>query len=147
MAAQEPVTLTLAETGEKISKPLDGKPDKYGQRYFKYITNEAGEEEQIEITRGEFKNDRKLHVTVRHRELPRCGHKLVLGTEPRHRNCEVCWFTFFQLHGELVQSLDEAYAKHGTSWSEVCRKLLTVHGNRGAVEKGNRRDTKRCGSK
>ena len=113
MAAQEPVTLALTETGEKISKPLDGKPDSYGKRYFKYVTNEAGEETQVEITRGEFKKDRKLHVTVRHGELPRCGHKLVLGTEPRHRNCEVCWFTFFQLHGELVQSLDEAYARHG----------------------------------
>ena len=114
MAAQEPVTLALTETGEKISKPLDGKPDSYGKRYFKYVTNEAGEETQVEITRGEFKKDRKLHVTVRRGRLPRCSHKFIPGEEPRHRNCEMCWFTFFNSLGAVTQTCDEIVQKFGT---------------------------------
>jgi hypothetical protein len=106
-------TLTLPETGEKVSKRKPGKPDKRGLRYFKIIKNKDGEDEEVEITRSEFKEDRRLHFTVRHGSISRCGHRFIPGEEPRQRNCDVCWFTFFQVHGELTQAMDELYAKHG----------------------------------
>ena len=111
--AETAYTLISPETGEKVSKPRVGNPDKYGQQYFKTVVDKDGNSEEVEISRSEFKEDRRLHFNVRHGSVPRCGHKFVPGQEPRNRNCEVCWFTFFQVHGELVQSLDEVYAKHG----------------------------------
>jgi hypothetical protein len=53
--------------------------------------------------------------TLKLQRVPMCGHKFTPGQEPRHRNCESCWFTFFQVHGELTQSLDEVFAKYGES--------------------------------
>jgi hypothetical protein len=117
-------TLIEEKTGEIIKKHPEGKPDRYGLRYFKQIKNEQGEDEEVEITRGEFKKDRKLHVTLQFNRIPRCQHKFVPGAEPRHRNCEMCWFTFFRAHGELTQSLDELFAKHGKAG------LLQVRGTK-----------------
>jgi hypothetical protein len=74
----------------------------------------------VEITRAEYKKGMHDGFTVRHRPLP-CGHKLVAGQSPRHRNCEACWFTFFQVHGELTQAVDEAYNSQGI---EVGRELI-----------------------
>ena len=108
MAAQEPATLVLTETGEKISKPLTGKPDKYGQRYFKEVDGE-----QVEISRGEFKEDRRMHLTVRHRSISRCGHRFNPSQEPRHRNCEMCWFAYLNVNGPIVQTCDEIMSKFG----------------------------------
>lgn len=42
-----------------------------------------------------------------------CGHKLRGEFEPNHRNCERCWFTYFQIHGELTQAVEEAFQKGG----------------------------------
>jgi hypothetical protein len=107
-------TLTSPETVEKLSKPLTGKSDKRGLRYFKIVKGENGEDkEEVEITRGEFKEDRRLHFTVRRGRLPRCGHKFDPTSEPRHRNCEVCWFTFFNTNGSVVQTCDEIVSKFG----------------------------------
>ena len=74
----------------------------------------------VPITRSEYKKGMHDGFTVKHRPLP-CGHKLVAGQPPRHRNCEACWFTFFQVHGELTQAVDEAYNSQGT---EVGRELI-----------------------
>ena len=50
---------------------------------------------------------------IRFQRLPICKHKFVHGSEPRHRNCESCWFAFFQIHGEITQLADEIHSKHG----------------------------------
>ena len=50
---------------------------------------------------------------LRYQRVPMCGHKFIPGHEPRHRNCEACWFTFFQVHGELTQSCDQVFAELG----------------------------------
>jgi hypothetical protein len=42
-----------------------------------------------------------------------CGHKFVPGKEPRHRGCQVCWFTYFTTYGELTRTADEVYVNHG----------------------------------
>lgn len=69
--------------------------------------------EKIEITRAEYKKYQRQNTTVKHQRVPMCGHKFVQGKEPRHKNCETCWFSFFQVYGELTQSVEEVYAKKG----------------------------------
>lgn len=49
-----------------------------------------------------------------------CGHKFRAEFEPKFRNCEQCWFTYFQVHGELTQAVEEAYQKGG---GELIKKL------------------------
>ena len=75
------------------------------------INQETGAYE--EITRAEYKKVMRETFTVKHQRIPQCGHKFVPGHEPRHRNCEQCWFVFFQVHGELTQSVEEVFQKHG----------------------------------
>jgi len=59
----------------------------------------------------------KENVTVK---LPRvlgaagCGHRLDLSRQPRHRNCESCWFAWFQNHGEIIQQCDEMFTNGNT---------------------------------
>jgi hypothetical protein len=72
------------------------------------------------LTKAEYKAGMRKEYTVQHRSLP-CGHKLVAGHAPRHRNCDACWFTFFNFHGELTQAVEEAYNSQGT---EVGRELV-----------------------
>src|ERR1700749_1280800 len=42
-----------------------------------------------------------------------CGHKIVAGSEPRHRHCELCWFAFFTIHGEITKLADEIFRSEG----------------------------------
>jgi hypothetical protein len=65
------------------------------------------------ITRAEYGKIRRQQLTRVYQRVPMCGHKFVPGAQPRHRNCESCWFTFFNVHGELTQSIEELFAKHG----------------------------------
>jgi hypothetical protein len=77
------------------------------------VTLPNPEEPQKELTEGERKLLRKQYVTV---QLPRvlaCGHRLDLSRQPRHRNCEHCWFSWLNEHGEIVQQLDEMFTQHG----------------------------------
>lgn len=67
------------------------------------------ERERKQPTEGEMKKLRKQYVTIQNPKVIACGHGLSLGTQPTHRNCESCWFAFFQNHGELVQQLDEMH--------------------------------------
>jgi hypothetical protein len=60
--------------------------------------------------------------------VPDCGHKFVPEQEPRHRNCESCWFTFFQVHGELTKTADELFQAHGPEIIAQLRgKKFTKH--------------------
>jgi hypothetical protein len=61
------------------------------------------------ITLGDIKKLNKLYTTVQHPRVKACMHRLDLSRQPRHRNCETCWFAFFQNHGEVVQQLDEMH--------------------------------------
>lgn len=55
---------------------------------------------------------RGKHFTVRHIPLP-CGHKMDLINEPRHRNCEQCYWYWFNHHGPLVQAVIDAHQTEG----------------------------------
>jgi len=67
------------------------------------------EREQKAPTEGELKLLRKQYVTVQHPRVVACQHELNLSKQPTHRNCESCWFAWFNNHGELVQQLDEMH--------------------------------------
>lgn len=61
------------------------------------------------LTPIEIRKLRKLCVT---RHLPKvkgCGHKLDLEFQPTKRNCEFCWFAWFQNHGEICKQLNEMH--------------------------------------
>ncbi len=51
--------------------------------------------------------------TLHYQRLPVCGHKFIPETEPRHRNCTSCWFTFFSAHEEFTKSCNEVMVKVG----------------------------------
>lgn len=60
-------------------------------------------------TPNESKDRKPLHY-----QKLACGHKLRGdGFEPNHRNCERCWFTFFQVNGEFTKSVVEAHQAGG----------------------------------
>jgi len=66
-----------------------------------------------QLSPGEIKKLRKQYVTRRLPKVNICGHRLDLGSQPRHRNCQYCWFAWFQNHGEIVQQLDEMFVADG----------------------------------
>jgi hypothetical protein len=61
------------------------------------------------LSEGDLKRLRKMYITKNHPRVVACGHVLDLSRQPRHRNCEHCWFAFFNQHGEVVQQLDEMH--------------------------------------
>lgn len=94
---QEEIKYIPLNTGDKL-------PDYYKTRPDGTITA---------ITRAEYKESQRKYVTRKYQIVPMCGHKFVPEKEPRHVNCEACWFSFFQVYGELTQAVEELYAKHG----------------------------------
>lgn len=60
-----------------------------------------------------FRPSPKKSAPLKYQRIPMCGHKFVPQQEPRHKGCESCWFTFFQVHGELTQAVEEVYQKQG----------------------------------
>ena len=60
----------------------------------------------IEVDEHEEKVEN--HPTV----LPRakaCGHRLHPMFQPRMRNCEACWYAWFDFHKDIVSQLDELH--------------------------------------
>lgn len=58
----------------------------------------------------------KKSKPLKYQRIPMCGHKFIPETEPRHRHCESCWFTFFQVHGEFTQAVEEVFQKQGENF-------------------------------
>jgi hypothetical protein len=59
---------------------------------------------------------RGQYFTVRHIPLTDCGHKMDVINEPRHRNCENCWWQWLNFHPQLVQTVNEAWQEHGKAF-------------------------------
>lgn len=70
-------------------------------------------DKQPELSPGEIRRLRGLYMTVRLPRVAGCGHRYQAERQPRHRNCPFCWMTFFQNHGELVQTTDELHNTEG----------------------------------
>lgn len=68
---------------------------------------------QPELTPKLLKQLRGKYFTIKHPQLKECGHKLDMINEPRHRNCENCWWTFFNTHPQLVETADQFFKTQG----------------------------------
>lgn len=68
------------------------------------------------ITEAQYRKMRGQYFTVRHIPLTDCGHKMDVINEPRHRNCENCFFQWMNFHPQLVQTVDEAWREHGQAF-------------------------------
>jgi hypothetical protein len=66
-----------------------------------------------QISLKQLKELRGKYFTVRHIPLEECGHKLDALNEPRHRNCETCWWHWFETHPALVEAVDDAWRTQG----------------------------------
>jgi hypothetical protein len=62
-----------------------------------------------ELTEADMRKLRKQYVTIQLPKVIACKHRLDLSRQPRHRNCEHCWWAWFNNHGEIVQQLDEMH--------------------------------------
>lgn len=51
--------------------------------------------------------------TLKLQSIPMCGHRFRPGSEPKQRNCQPCWFTFFSAHKELVEACHEVFKQFG----------------------------------
>lgn len=75
---------------------------------------EARAKEAIaKLTPQEIRKLRGAYFTVRRAQVAICEHRYNPGDFPRHRNCESCWFAFYNEHGELVKQMDEVYQEYG----------------------------------
>jgi hypothetical protein len=73
-------------------------------------------EPQKPLSEAQFRKLRNLYFTVRHTLVKECGHKIDMINEPRHRNCEFCYWTWLSAHGELVQVADRALQEQGKAF-------------------------------
>jgi hypothetical protein len=74
-------------------------------------------QQQLRALRGQF-------FTVKHVLLTDCGHRLDVINEPRHRNCDNCWFAWLNMHPTLIDTVHEAWQQHG---KELVIKLRGKH--------------------
>ena len=64
---------------------------------------------ESQVTPESMPKLRKMYMTVKHPRVIACQHRLDLGRQPRHRNCESCWYAFFANHKEVVDQLHEMH--------------------------------------
>lgn len=109
--------LTYEEQAAKVEEPEDEGYYEHlsGTPFPKYYLTRKKDGWIKSITRSEYGTLNRQQQTRHYHRVPMCGHKFIPGAAPRHRNCEACWFAFFNVHGELTQSIEELYAKHGAT--------------------------------
>jgi len=78
-------------------------------------------EPQKPLTEAQFRKLRGMYFTVRHHRVQPCGHLLDQINEPTFRNCEACWFCFFNSHGQLVEVTDKALQEQGFRFLDKMR--------------------------
>jgi len=98
-----------------------------GAQDFLVVDSIDHENKRVTITPGELKRVNKQFVTVQHPRVIGCQHRLDLSRQPRHRNCETCWFAWFQNHGEVVQQLDEMHVAEGDDLIEQLQGKKFLH--------------------
>lgn len=76
------------------------------------IDSIAETEKPKKLTDSEYHKLMKMYFTVEHGTVKTCGHKLDLNVDPRHRNCDDCWFAYFQNNGQMTATCVELVEKH-----------------------------------
>jgi hypothetical protein len=74
------------------------------------------DKDKPQITEAQYRKLRGQYFTVRHIPLTDCGHKMDVINQPRHANCENCWWQWFNFHPKLVETVDEAWREHGKAF-------------------------------
>lgn len=87
-----------------------------------------------QMTRQVWKQMMRMHFTVRRGTSPSCGHKLssinvpnekgentlFITSDPR-KNCDSCWFTYFNTNGDMTNIADECFREAGRDVLERSR--------------------------
>ena len=87
-----------------------------------------------QMTRQVWKQMMRMHFTVRRGTAPGCGHKLssinvpnekgentlFITLDPR-KNCDSCWFTYFNTNGQMTNIADECFREAGRDVLERSR--------------------------
>jgi hypothetical protein len=87
-----------------------------------------------QMTRKVWKEMMRIHFTVRRGTAPGCGHKLssinvpnekgentlFITSDPR-KNCDSCWFTYFNTNGQMTNIADECFREAGRDVLERSR--------------------------
>ncbi len=86
------------------------------------------------MTRQVWKQMMRIHFTVRRGVAPGCGHKLssinvpnekgentVFITSDPRKNCDSCWFTYFNTNGQMTNIADECFREAGRDVLERSR--------------------------
>jgi hypothetical protein len=80
------------------------------------VSEPAPEQEQQQpLTEALLRKLRAKYFTVRHQRLEQCGHKFDEINQPRHANCENCWFQWFNTHPKLVEVTDQFLRTEGAT--------------------------------
>lgn len=69
-------------------------------------------EDKKELTEADMRKIRKVYFTQQYGKVSACGHRFHPLNEPQHRNCQPCWFAYFNTHGELTKAVDEFFREH-----------------------------------
>ena len=87
-----------------------------------------------QMTRQVWKQMMRMHFTVRRGRAQPCGHKLssinvpnekgentiFITSDPR-KNCDSCWFTYFNTNGQMTNIADECFREAGRDVLERSR--------------------------
>ena len=87
-----------------------------------------------QMTRQVWKQMMRMHFTIRRGTAPGCGHKLssinvpnekgentiFITSDPR-KNCDSCWFTYFNTNGQMTNIADECFREAGRDVLERSR--------------------------
>jgi len=108
----EPTPVTFTDT------PAPGKPSPkfYSEGPAPLVAEKQELAPNEPITPKMLRELRGKYFTVRHILLTDCGHNMDVINEPRHRNCENCWWQWLNFHPQLVKSVDEAWQEHGKAF-------------------------------
>jgi hypothetical protein len=86
-----------------------------------YVAEQTDAQPQKPMTEAQFRKLRGMYFTIRHHRVQPCGHLLDQINEPSFRNCEACWFCFFNSHGPLVEVTDKAFQEQGPAFLDKMR--------------------------
>lgn len=87
-----------------------------------------------QMTRQVWKQMMRIHFTIRRGKAQPCGHKLssinvpnekgensiFITSDPR-KNCDSCWFTYFNTNGQMTNIADECFREAGRDVLERSR--------------------------
>ena len=87
-----------------------------------------------QMTHQVWKQMMRIHFTIRRGTAPGCGHKLssinvpnekgentiFITSDPR-KNCDSCWFTYFNTNGQMTNIADECFREAGRDVLERSR--------------------------